>query len=400
MTQTRKSGDSYSPLLRRLAGEGWRTSVFLCAALLVLGAALLASRQTLAQSAECARLQQAIADASRNNQAGRYQAAAQKQRGEIDRTVGYARSIGCENRQFLFFGNAPPAQCGEINAQISRMQANLNDLQARAGGGSGGRGELMARYNAECANGAAGRQPNIFDAIFGNQPPPTTTDDMTIEPVSPDAAPDQTDGASHGGSKAVCVRSCDGYFFPVSYSAGGSRLEGLQDMCKALCPNAEVSLYTYPMSADIDQAVSIGGARYVDSPNSLKYRQSFDSTCSCRKRGQSWAEALAIAEQKLGSESRSDIIVTPAKSVELSRPRIDPKAKPAKPAPEAPKVAAAPSPSDQLEKQAGAISRESSGIAAGDGAGGPLLSTDKGQTREIIGPDGVKRRVRIIDPML
>ena len=46
-----------------------------------------------------------------------------------------ARSLGCENRKFLFFGSNPPAQCGEVNGQIARMQANLADLQARAGGG-------------------------------------------------------------------------------------------------------------------------------------------------------------------------------------------------------------------------------------------------------------------------
>ena len=376
---------------------GWRGVACAVAAALALAGALTASRQTFAQSSECVRLQQAIADSGRRSQSDRYQAAAQKQRGEIDRTAGYARSLGCENRKFLFFGASPPAQCGEINAQLSRMQANLSDLEARAGGGSGGRGELVARYNAECGSGATGRQPNIFDAIFGNPPPPAAND-MTLEPISPDATPEPSDGA-HGGSKAVCVRSCDGYFFPVSYSAGSSRLDSLQDMCSALCPNTEVSLYTYSMSADIDSAVSSSGARYADAANALKYRQSFDSTCTCRKRGQSWADALAGAEQKLGSQGHSDLIVTQAKSVELSRPRSDPKAKTAKPAPDAPKVAEAPAP-DQLEKQAGAISRESSGIASGDAGGGSLLTTDKGQTRELVGPDGVKRRVRIIDPML
>ena len=42
--------------------------------------------------------------------------------------------------------------------------ANLDELQARGGGGEGGRGELVARYNAECATAPA--QPaNIFDAL-------------------------------------------------------------------------------------------------------------------------------------------------------------------------------------------------------------------------------------------
>ncbi len=103
-------------------------------------------------------------------------------------------------------------------------------------------------------------------------------------------------------------------------------------MCHALCPNADVSLYTYPASGEIEQAVSISGARYMDSPTALKYRQSFDSTCSCRRRGQSWADALANAEIKLGRESKGDIFVTPEKSAEMSRPKPDPKAKPAKPA--------------------------------------------------------------------
>ena len=396
MAQMQKSGGPVSPLMRRINLGGWRIAVIASATFLALGAALLASKQTQAQSAECSRLQQAIADATRNNQSERYQAAAQKPRGELDRTIAYARQVGCENRKFLFFGSPPPAQCGELNAQIGRMQANLNDLQARAGGGSGGRGELIARYNAQCVNAAPSRQPNIFDAIFGNPPPPS---DMSIEPISPESPnPNIDPNEARAGSKAVCVRTCDGSFFPVSYSAGGSRLDSLQDMCKALCPNAEVSLYTYPISADIDQAVSIDGTRYIDSPNALKYRQTFDSTCTCRRRGQSWAEALANAEQRLGTE-RHDIIVTPEKSAELSRPKPDPKAKNAKLPLEKPKLAEQAAP-DQLEIQAGTISRETSGIAAGDASAGPLLSTDKGQTREFVGPDGVKRRVRIIDPTL
>ena len=79
--------------------------------------------------------------------------------------------------------------------------------------------------------------------------------DRPAEPdpnANPDQLPADGDGKeAHAGSKAVCVRSCDGSFFPVSYSAGGGRLDELQDMCRALCPNADVSLYTYSPSADI-----------------------------------------------------------------------------------------------------------------------------------------------------
>jgi Protein of unknown function (DUF2865) len=386
--------------------------------ILGLAAAILVSLATAgaaqAQSAECQRLQQAIASAGRGGgQGAQYEAAAQRQRGEIERTSAYARSIGCENRKFLFFGSNPPAQCDQINGQLSRMQANLADLQSRSGGAGGGRAELVARYNSECA--APQHSGGIFDALFGGQR--DQNPDVETVPVSPDAPnPDQQqqpgDGSTteaHAGSKAVCVRSCDGSFFPVSYAAYG-RLEDLQDMCRALCPNAEVTLYTYSPSADIDQAVSITGAHYMDSPTALKYRKSVDNSCSCRRRGQSWAEALVGAEQRLGSGGKTDIMVTPERSAELSRPKLDPKAKPGKTPPlETPKIstpdpkAAAQdqTPIDQLlGQQAATVSREPSGIAVGDAATGAVYTKGQGQTQEITGPDGVKRRVRIIDPTL
>ena len=207
------------------------------------------------------------------------------------------------------------------------MRANLDELQQRAGGGPGGRGELIARFNAQCTT--AQQQPqqqqpaNFLDAIFGTiarQP-----SDVQTVPLNPDQPLDSTE--AEAGSKAVCVRACDGAFFPVSYSASQGRLGGLEDMCRALCPNADVSLYTYPPSGQIEQAVSINGAKYMDMPNALKYRQSLDPTCSCKRKGESWADALAGAEAKLGRESKGDVFVTPEKSIELSRPKFDAKAK-------------------------------------------------------------------------
>lgn len=356
-----------------------------------LAGALWTIDRALAQSNECARLQQAIASAS-GGQGQQYQAAAERQRGELDRTVGYAHSIGCENRKFLFFGSDPPAQCGSIQAQIAHMRGTLQDLQARSGGGDGGRGEMVARYNAQCLGGQQARPGNIIDVLLGS-PQDRGVDRIETVPVEPKA--DKPPPAS-SGAKAVCVRTCDGSFFPVSYSAGSAG--GLEDVCRALCPNADVSVYTYPNSGEIEQAVSVSGARYMDSPTALKYRQSFDSSCSCRRRGESWAQALASAEAKFGSEHKSDILVTPARSAEMSRPLAMPKLKPVL---ETPKPVAAQGPADQaLAEQAAAVSREASGIAGGDVKGGVQVGPDQGKMVEIVGPDGVKRRVRIIDPAL
>ena len=53
-----------------------------------------------------------------------------------------------------------------------------------------------------------------------------------------------------------------------------------------------------------------------------------------------------------------------------------------------------------LGQQPATMSRETSGIAAGDATSEPSYNKTQGQTEEVVGPDGVKRRVRIIDPTL
>ena len=391
-----------------------------------------------AQNADCQQLRAQIAaagQASARSPGAAYDAAAQKQRAEIDRTVAYSRQIGCDRKKFLFFGSDPPAQCGEIYAQVARMQANLGQLQSKGSGGVD-RGALVARYQAECSDNDS-RPHGILEALFGN-PRQEPSSRVTDVPLTPDpnatapTAPETTVGEgteAHAGSKEVCVRTCDGYFFPIGYSGSGGRSGDLQEMCKALCPNAEVALYSYPPSGDINEAVGADGTHYADLPNALKYRKSVDGACSCKRRGQSWAQALAEAEALLG-ERKTDIIVTQEKSDELSRVKPDPKAKPGKtpadpakaaadlakanagadsgkpPAtdpknPVVPGAAQDSSPTDVLlSQQSATVSRENSGIASDDTVSGPAYSKGQGQTEDVTGPDGVKRRVRIIDPTL
>jgi hypothetical protein len=394
----------------------------------------------LAQNAgECARLQQAIA-AHRGSSGS--QAAVERQRAELGRTRAYAGSLGCGNRKFLMFGSDPPPQCGEVNAQISRMEANLADLQARAGGGAG---DLVARYNAECLHAPSG-PGNVFAALFGglarlaapqDQEPQTDArfEDRGEAPRNEQPGqPGEKGGGvqAHAGSYAVCVRTCDGSFFPVSYSGAGSRADSLEDVCRALCPNADMALYSFPFGGTIEEAEAPSGEPYANLPNASKFEKAFDPSCSCRRKGQSWADALADAEARYGHQ-KHDILVTPEKSAEMARPIIDPKAKPTpdtkvKPAaPNASVVAgpsAAPAPglsatpgvpsSDtaitpvldangadtKLSAEAATVSRETSGIA-GDGVqSAKSFSVNQGRTVEVTGPDGVKRPVRIVGPAL
>ena len=229
------------------------------------------------------------------------------------------------------------------------------------------------------------------------------------------------------------MRTCDGSFFPVSYSGAGSRADSLEDVCRALCPNADMALYSFPFGGTIDEAASPSGEPYANLPNAGKFEKTYDPSCSCRRKGESWAEALAGAEARYGHE-KHDILVTPEKSAEMARPIIDPKAKPAtdpKAKPGAPNASwsrarrraclrpgagatpGAPS-SDtatapvldangadtKLSAAAATVSRETSGIAGGDLQNAKSFSVNQGRTVESTGPDGVKRAVRIVGPAL
>jgi hypothetical protein len=186
-----------------------------------------------------------------------------------------------------------------------------------------------------------------------------------------------------------------------------------------------VALYSFPFGGTIEEAASPTGEPYANLPNAGKFEKTFDPNCSCRRKGQSWAEALAGAEARYGHE-KHDILVTPEKSAEMARPIIDPKAKPAtdskgKPiapgaslvagpaaapaTPPSPDTATAPvldanGADTKLSAAAATVSREASGIAGGDVDNAKSFNVNQGRTVEAVGPDGVKRKVRIVGPAL
>jgi len=345
-----------------------------------------------AQSLDCNRLQGQIAQASAADPAtARFAAAAQKQRSELDRTVAYAHSIGCDRSGFVFFGPQPPAQCPAISAQIQRMRANLDQVQGQMRGGAAQ--TLVAQYNAYCRGGAqvARSEPRgFFETLFGGNPNSQQPDIM----VPPE------DETPRGGSMAVCVKSCDGSFFPVSYSAHRGNLNELDNLCHALCPNAEVTLYTRSLYRDMKSAVSINGEPYRDTQNAFRFEKSVDTSCSCKAPGQTWVQALSDAERMLGAQRRGDMIVTPEQAEELSRPK-ETKPRGGK------SDAAAKKPVEDLSAmeakaaaQAPTASAESAGISPGTVRGGKSYGIGEGELRDVVGPDGVKRQVRVVGPTL
>lgn len=316
-----------------------------------VGVVFASATATLAQSAYCERLRADIAALDRASAPGRGGSAAEavrQRRAELDRTVAYARSIGCQRQRFLIFGAPAPAQCGPLEAQINQMESNLAALESqsdRYGPGPIGqqRAALMQAFDSNCRgmppSPAATRDPGMFERLFG----PDDEDPVTsMDPPAP------IEGFGSGAYRTLCVRKCDGYYFPISNSTTRARFDTDASLCQASCPNAEVELFLQPVNQDANAAVALDGTPYTSLPNAFRYRKALDAGCSCRRQGQSWAEALADAERMLADRrGAGDIIVTEEKSLELSRPKEAvapaPRTKPAPaPKPKAPVAQAQP----------------------------------------------------------
>jgi hypothetical protein len=82
--------------------------------------------------------------------------------------------------------------------------------------------------------------------------------------------------------RTVCVRLCDGYYFPISYSTMQSHFRRDADACASKCA-APVELYYHQNpGAEMEQATSLSGQPYTKLPNAFRHRKEVVAGCSCK----------------------------------------------------------------------------------------------------------------------
>jgi hypothetical protein len=266
-------------------------------------------------------------DPARDDQIRRYQDAATRQQTELDRVTTQAKRMGCDSSGFFSLFSGPSAQCGPVNTQIQQMRANLDQINSSLGqlrGNSGAdrenqrRSVLIALAQNSCGPQYASmlqQQPGpggFLNNLFGGN---------TNNPNNPNV-PNADVGPQSGTYRTVCVRTCDGSYFPISFATVPQRFADDEKTCKAECPASDAALYAYRNPGeDINQAVSINGAPYTALPNAFRYRQEFTPTCACKLPGQTWSDALKNVDDKALSEQQGDIIVTEESAKKMARPQ-------------------------------------------------------------------------------
>lgn len=322
-----------------------------------------------AASPVCVRLESQLAilnagnaNAARQAQIQQAEQAVAKQQAELDRTLAQARRAGCAGQGFfsLFSGLSP--QCMPLNSKIDQMRGDLDTAmsnleQLKSGNEQDAQRATLIGQLAQNNCGAQYTQAaratgpqGFFEALLGGG--------TVITPGG--------DGAPAGTYRTVCVRACDGFYFPISYSTVPGRFPADAQTCQRLCPGAQVTLYTYHNPGEeIDQAVSVDGAPYTALPNAFRYRKELVAGCSCRPSGETWAEALRNADDSSTLEN-GDIVVTDKNEKALTQVPQHATAKP---------------------QGAGALQSAGASAAPQDtGSGNDVVTDAKGRKVRVVGP--------------
>jgi hypothetical protein len=238
----------------------------------------------------CRQLEAQLVSAGRpaaGGQVRRYDKAIRAQEVELDKTRTQAANAGCGG-----FLSALRGQCSSLNSTISRMEKNLASLRQQRNGFAGGdprreRTRILAELDANgCRTtreaslrdvpAVRDSQPKLFDQLYGKTKPQN-------EPARNGL---RGSAAVSGSYRTLCVRTCDGYFFPIAYSTSSQNFDRDAKACEAACPGTEVDLFRHRVPAEeAEQAVSVRtGIAYADLPNAFLYRKadySRPAACGC-----------------------------------------------------------------------------------------------------------------------
>jgi hypothetical protein len=84
--------------------------------------------------------------------------------------------------------------------------------------------------------------------------------------------------------RTVCVRLCDGYYFPVSFSTLPNHFQRDSDLCHSKCAAPAELYYHQNPGGTVEQMVSASGNQpYTSLKSAFRYRKEYVQGCSCKQ---------------------------------------------------------------------------------------------------------------------
>lgn len=164
---------------------------------------------------------------------------------------------------------------------------------------------------------------SFFEALFGSSGPKPAApilrpapQRLLPPPVYSPYRPERSEAKPRQGGmvRTLCVRLCDGYYFPINFSTPRHKASQDADQCAASCNGEARLFYTSSPNGEIESAHDLTGRSYKSLPNAFLYRKRYVASCTCRPPPWSQAERnrhrrYAIAEGRLPEHASGDVRV-------------------------------------------------------------------------------------------
>lgn len=111
---------------------------------------------------------------------------------------------------------------------------------------------------------------------------------------------------SGGPYKTLCVRTCDGFYFPLRYNARRKNFASDAKSCKNAC-GSEARLFYHSVNGPEgpDAMVDLAGRKYSAMPHALAYRKALVQGCSCKP--VPWAVEEAARHQSYADRETAEL---------------------------------------------------------------------------------------------
>ncbi|WMS41227.1 DUF2865 domain-containing protein [Acuticoccus sp. MNP-M23] len=272
----------------------------------------------------------------------------QPDRAAIAALTRQQRSNGCGGTRF---GANKPA-CSRIDARLrAARRGTVNRGQVAT---------IMRKIRQNCGTRQARRETrsentgvrrsaksgrNIFSSIFGRRDEPevviqkkrSSSKARKVERVNLDVkrSPRTTKNAPkrslatggsgrrkgssrEGSSRTMCVRLCDGFYFPINSRSHSDNYYDEMAMCVGRCPGSDVSLYVHYSGEPVERMRSaMTGEAYVNLPTAFDYRKTLSPSCGCSNgtriaRGNIGLPGTAVASAAAASPAAESPTMTDA----------------------------------------------------------------------------------------
>lgn len=250
---------------------------------------MIAASAALAASPQCLQLETELAGLPAQTsgsfiQSDEFAVAASTQRDQIDLARIRAADLGCGRA----IAADMVAACADLNARIARMEDNLGKLESGPAmrPNQNARAEririLDALERARCYEQPGERKDATVSAEPGeNQAGVTIIRGGSSESLDANERYPQrivigrNQEQGTGEYRTLCVRTCDGYFFPMSNAAELSDFQRDEKNCEASCPGTDIELFYHLNSGQPQESMvsARSGQPYGNLPTAYRYKR-------------------------------------------------------------------------------------------------------------------------------